>query len=163
MANDRNEKARREFEAAQQRKRFQKDFPGMIASGQIAPLDRFGVPIRPGDLVTWRGPVTHDLIWEVRDVVPVLEPNVPAGVCRVTLICTSPVAVRAHQPEISMIRVGRTQTAADAEAETPQGAEAAETPDTPHDPQPTGTEEPDGEAGQETPDGSDPNPRVTLD
>lgn len=97
---DRNQSARNEFAAAQQRAAFARQ----LQAGTVNVLDRLAAPIRKGDLVIWQPP--FDLVFNVLDVGPNLDPNVPPGVVRVVLQATVPLDVPAGQPQMKMIRVG---------------------------------------------------------
>lgn len=65
------------------------------------PRDRFGVAIRPGMKVLYRPNV--DMIFDVVDVRPVLDPRLPPGVVTIVLQAAAPVSVRIGQPVINMI------------------------------------------------------------
>lgn len=106
---DRNEQARRAFEMR-----------AALASGKAAPIDRFAAPIRKGSLVMWHPP--FDLVYQVDDVVPVLDPRVQAGVVQMTLSITIPVQAVVGQPAMGMVVVGSTDGKAHSALVTPDGA-----------------------------------------
>ena len=115
---DRNEQARQEFALAQQRRAFAQ----AVTSGQAAVLDRLAQPVAKGALVLWRPP--HDLIYEVVDVAPVLDPRQPPGLVQLTLMSTAPVTFYAGQPAMSLVVIGQQHAEGHAELTTPSGARA---------------------------------------
>lgn len=126
MAEDRNQKARREF-----------ILKSSVARGTLQALDRFANPLQPGDHFIWHPP--YDLIWQVVDVKPSLNPKAPAGMLQLTLTATVPDwPVQGLVPQVSMIRVGgppaadeTTETTSDQErhdVQVEQGTTTAETP-----------------------------------
>jgi len=66
--------------------------------------DRFGVPIAKGDLVTYRPGM--DLVFEVVDVKPVLDPRAPVGAVVVLLAVSVPLNTMANQPIAEILVVG---------------------------------------------------------
>lgn len=68
------------------------------------PIDRFGVPLTPKDLVLYRPPM--DLIFRVEDVKPVVDPRAPPGMVTLVLSVVTTVHVPAGQPQINMVVVG---------------------------------------------------------
>lgn len=136
---DRNAKALDEFKQAKARQQFAQ----ALAAGTTAPLDRFANPIKAGSLMLWHLP--HDMVWEVKDVSPVLDPRVPPGVVRLKLECILPCDVVAGNVNIGMVVVGRQNAPGHAQLDTSvmteQSAEVA----------------PDGNVEGQTPD-SEPEP-----
>lgn len=92
-----------QFQDAQLRRQFAQAF----ASGSIKAIDRIGQPIETGALVMYRPP--FDLIYEVHDVKPVLDPRQPVGVVQAVLSCSVPVLLQVNTPVMAMIRVGTQQ------------------------------------------------------
>jgi hypothetical protein len=84
---------------------------GSIPSAQAEPRDRFGVPIRVGDLVIHK--VEPDPIFEVLDVKPVLAPNAPPGLCILTLAIQMPIYVSTQQPIGNLLVWGNVKEAAE--------------------------------------------------
>lgn len=111
---DRNQQARDQFQLAQQRAAFAR----ALSSGQVKILDRFANPIEKGSLVMWRTP--FDLVWEVKDVVPVLDPNMPVGIVRYILECAVPVDLNPQVPQMAMTVCGRQNAPGHAQLDTPE-------------------------------------------
>lgn len=115
MSNDRNEKARQEFQMAQARAAFAR----AVTAGQTGVVDRFGAVLQTGDSVLYLPPPTG-FIWQVKDVGPNLEPTARPGVMKMTLTCEIPMNVMAGQPLLDLLRVIR----ADATVAGAMGGEA---------------------------------------
>ena len=118
MAQDRNEKARQEFQMGQERRKF----AHALAAGQTGVVDRFGAMVTQGDLVVWEP--ANSIVCEVVEVSPVLDPRAPIGLVRMTVTMNAPLTFPAGQPQIGIMRCGRQQAPGHASLETPQGAEA---------------------------------------
>lgn len=128
---DRNQRAREEFQLAAQRRAFAQ----AVATGQTGAYDRIGAKIEPGDLVVW-SPPPDILLYLVKDVVPVLEPNAPPGLMRVTLTLEAPINIRAGIRGTNMLVVGRQDADGTARidprtAPQPDPSEPPEPPDAP--------------------------------
>ena len=91
-----------EFKRAQARAR---DAVNGVNMGPInaLPLDRFGRPIQIGAMVAYHSPV--DLVFQVANTRPILDPQARPGLVEVTLSVQFPVNVMARQPFIQMIVV----------------------------------------------------------
>jgi len=79
-------------------------FAAAFAAGQLPVRDRFGRPLEKGSLFVWHPP--HDLVFQVDDITPILDPNQPPGYVRVTVSMTAPVTWQANQPAPDIIAVG---------------------------------------------------------
>lgn len=116
---DRNEQARQQEHLKrinlQHRQNFDR-FRGDLELGKIGMTDRFGNRVVVGDHILWRPPATHDFIYRVKDVIPVLDPTKPVGVVRLMLVAEIPVEYIAGAPSLSVIKVG-------VPADAPQDAE----------------------------------------
>lgn len=78
--------------------------PHMSGTPRV-PLDRFGAPIAPQDLVTYAP--GDPVVMTVSDVRPMIErPGVPAGSVQVTLSCTVNVLVQAGTRTPGLTRIG---------------------------------------------------------
>lgn len=107
---DRNEAARQRFASESQKReaqRLQQEFARAISTGQAGVLDRFGQKIEPGALVLFHPP--YDYVYTVTDIAPVLAPNVPPGMVRVTLELHMAAMVPVNQPQMTMVCVGTQQ------------------------------------------------------
>lgn len=93
------EERRKQEQLAQARQ----SFAAAVSSGDpmALPRDRFAVAIKPGMKVLYRPNV--DMIFDVVDVRPVLDPRLPPGVVTVVLQGAAPVSVRVGQPVVNMI------------------------------------------------------------
>jgi len=109
----------------QRQQQSQHDLRRMMQRTQPAvptePRDRFGVPIRLNDLLIYRSDA--DPIFQVVDIQPVLAPNAPPGLTKVTLTVTMPIYVSTLQPAGNCIVWGNT---ADAEEPTSSSAPSFE-------------------------------------
>ncbi len=75
-------------------------------------VDRIGQAVEIGALVLFKVPPAFDLIWEVSDIGPSLDPSGPVGALNVKLTVTVPLLVPAGQRQVSFIRVGHSDAAA---------------------------------------------------
>lgn len=132
MSEDRNEKARREFAEAQANNRRNKEmaaarqqFAQAVQAGQAAVFDDVGHRLAPGQLVIFNPPV-NVWRWLIKDVVPVLDPNVQPGAMRVLLTLDVPLNVLSGQRFSNMLVVGEQEVAA--EPQPQPEAEAVEEP-----------------------------------
>jgi len=82
-------------------RKARKQFANAIAAGQVHVLDRFNNGLKPGQKVLYRPP--FDLIFDVVDVAPVFDLNMPPGAMTVTLTVTLPIKVMANQTQGGMI------------------------------------------------------------
>jgi hypothetical protein len=140
---DRNQKAKDEFASAQRRKQM-KDFAEAARAGHVGVGDRFGNRLEPKQLVVWIAP-PHGMIYEIVSVDPVLDPNAPPGLMRVTLTMTAPVTYRAGQNAVDITVVGRQEELGHAELKGRAGAGAG------------------AEAGNEPPAAQEPSPIELTD
>lgn len=86
---------------------------GMHSTGHTTPpMDRFGVRLKLGDLVLYTP--TYPTLFQVSEIVPVLDPNAPPGTVQLVLSGVMPLVLDPNKPCISVVHV-----------ETPEGAEAA--------------------------------------
>lgn len=113
------------------------DFARKVAEGGAAPQDRFGRPLRRGQVVTYQPLHSGPPVYEVIDVAPILDPR-QVGLVKVTLATTLPLrmAVNDRVPEIliidhlSEINYQRLQQIADAQEKVEGGGPAADAPPT---------------------------------
>src|SRR3990172_2040272 len=79
-------------------------------------IDRLGKLIEPGHLILFH--TDEDLIFEVVDVRPVLNPGVPAGMqaMQVVLRAEFPVSFLAAQPNRAMVIIGESKARIEAKA-----------------------------------------------
>lgn len=103
---DRNQAAREREQAQRELSQQLQKFARQLSSGQTGLLDRFGIKLTPGDYVTYRSPSTHDLIFEILDIVPILDMSRPPGHLTLKLSCTTDVEFVAGQRGLSLIRCG---------------------------------------------------------
>ncbi len=115
---------RQRMEQSQQAQRRQ--LLGGIPSAQAEPRDRFGVPIRVGDLVIHRP--EPDPIFEVVDVKPVMNPQMPPGMVIVTLAIQMPVYLSTLQPTGNVMVWGNVKDAAEPVAAAPSNIESPAEP-----------------------------------
>jgi len=87
-------------ELSQQLQKFARD----LATGRTGLVDRFGIKITPGCYVMYRPDI--DLIFEVVDVVPILDHSRPPGHLRAKLIATSDVEFVAGTRAMTMVKCG---------------------------------------------------------
>ena len=89
-------------------------------------IDRLGKMIEPGHLILFHN--DEDLIFEVLDVRPVLNPGVPDGAqaIQVMLKAEFPVAFLAAQPNRAMVIIGESQARVAARAENNGKVETAQ-------------------------------------
>lgn len=92
------------FKQAQQARERQ-EFARAVATEGLAPADRFGNPLQAGQFVLYSPPV--DLVYKITDVMPVLDPRFPAGLCDVTLQITTSLKLPVRVPNQHMIVLGR--------------------------------------------------------
>lgn len=102
-----------------------------VQSGVIPPRDRFGNAIQPGDLVVYHPPV--DLVFQVKDVKPVMDPRAPQGLVNVVLVVEVPVGVNVSQVTGNFIRVGRIQEQVEAGESVSESSAEEPTSETPPD------------------------------
>lgn len=95
-----------EFRKARERAASEGRIQRAIADGnpQVFPRDRFGVPIQIGTNVLFRP--SFDFVYEVKDVRPVLDPNIPPGHVQVVLVSATTLTLPAGQPLMSMVCIG---------------------------------------------------------
>lgn len=98
-------------ELGQQLQKFARD----LAAGRTAFVDRFGAKVDKGDYVIYQPP--HDLIFEVMDVTPVLDPRVGVvGAVTVRLVSTTDIQFIASQRAMNVIKCGTQAKAQDGTA-----------------------------------------------
>lgn len=80
---------------------FRRAAPPPPASTTI--LDRFGRPLQPGDLILLlQGGST---IWQVMACTPILDPQAPGGLLRLSLRATWEGGVQGGQPFLDLVKV----------------------------------------------------------
>lgn len=75
-----------------------------VTTGEVTALDRFGMPIRPGDMV-----VVHldpDPVMQVLDIKPPIDPRQPVDQVTIILSVTVPMMVRAGLPVTNLLVIG---------------------------------------------------------
>src|SRR5262245_14606964 len=114
-------------QAAAARQQFVAAFRG----GRVAVLDRFGNTVKAGDHVIWRPP--HDLVYQVTDAVPVMDPNLPPGFVRLMLQVTVPIQYPVGKRHMDLMTVaveddkmGATVPAGAATADQGEGAQGTD-------------------------------------
>lgn len=138
MAQDRNERARQQFQLARARKQF----ADAVGSGQVPVIDRFGNQVEIGAHVIWFPP-PYGLNYIVKDIAPVLDPGAPPGLMKITLVCEVPAVYQAGTPAKDMLLIQRGGMA--------EGAEAVEAQEPAEPPSPiTLTDAPDAPTPPET-------------
>lgn len=75
-----------------------------LSSNPRVPVDRFGQPLSPGDLVVYdpRSPV----VYRVADIRPILDPKAPPGAMQVTLTASAFVSTAHGVPIGELLRIG---------------------------------------------------------
>lgn len=104
---DRNQQAKDKFLAQQQQvelERVRRTFAAGVATGEITGLDRFGHRLTMGSLALFRPP--NDLVFEVTEVKPILDPRAPVGLVQLTLVAKCPVTMKVNEPAGNIVRVG---------------------------------------------------------
>lgn len=94
------------------------DFARLVAEGALPPRDRMNNPIGRGHLVVYHPAV--DIIYQVMDVIPVMDPRQP-GTVRLHLMATVPLTVPVNRPIAELLICG-----INAEAEMAKGPGAAD-------------------------------------
>lgn len=112
-----------------ERARAAQSFAQAVSNGEAPPRDRFGVAVTPGTRLLYRPNV--DMIFDVVDVRPVLDPRMGPGFVTIILQASAPITCRVDQPLVSMIVVGMMPVEG---AETPVDPPAAPVVDEPADP-----------------------------
>jgi len=123
MATDRNQQARDEFKAAQQRAAFMR----ALQSGQTGLYDDLQTLIKPGQLALF-SPPPNVWRWLVEEVAPDLRPGAPAGSMRLTVSVRVPLFLPAGTRIPSLLIVGEQETTAKQAQEPQQGQEPAALP-----------------------------------
>jgi len=108
---DRNQAAKDREQAQRELQQQIQKFARAMNEGKTGMVDRFGVKIEAGHYVLYRP--MHDLIFEVIDVAPSLNPQHMVGTVVLKLACTTDVQFIAGQRAMTMIKCG--QRAADEE------------------------------------------------
>ena len=105
-----------------------------FAAQPAAPLvlDRMGRPIEVGDAIHIMG--KSDVMWQVQQIRPLLDPRAPGGTVEVTLVAGFTPVVPAGQKCMDVLKVlsaaqtQRLQAEAEAQVETPQPPTTEEPP-----------------------------------
>ncbi len=116
MSDDRNAKARAEFERGRQNRQRTEAVERLIGDmnlGRAGVMDRFGNMIHAGDHILIHLP--NDPVMEVISVTPNLDPHVPVGMLKVIVRCEVPIMCAVNQPAQSMVRIGKADTIAQIE------------------------------------------------
>lgn len=117
MATDRNQQARDEFKAAQQRAAFMR----ALQAGQTGLYDDLQTLIKPGQLALF-SPPPNVWRWLVEEVAPDLRPGAPAGSMRLTVSVRVPLFLPAGTRIPSLLIVGEQETTAK-QAQEPQAGQ----------------------------------------
>lgn len=132
-------------------------------AGTEEPKDRFGQPIRVGDLVVYRPP--QDDVFQIVEVqrTSAVNPTAPPGIVTIVLSATFPVHANVLQRIGNMIRCGHVQGEAEAAAMQAEanGSEHESLADEPPLP-PNGLFAEDKPAAEPSPASGQDAPRVTL-
>ena len=146
MSEDRNAKSRREFQEAAQRRQIMHQldqqkaaFALDFAAGKAALVDRNGMQLDKGQLILWSPPPGFTY-WQVIDLKPNVQPNVPVGVVTLTIQATVPLHYQVGRSCGDVLIVGAAQRveAVDTEisdALTPTAAETDHPQEDPRDDQ----------------------------
>ena len=134
-------------EANQQLAKFARD----LSAGKTGMLDRFGAKVEKDDFVLYRP--QHDLIFEVKDVRPNMNPMLPVGTVILVLECQTDVQFIASQRAMTVIKCGTKARDADGQALPGQADITAPGSETPADTPPA--DEPPAEAPPGPPEGTD--------
>ena len=121
---DRNFVARKQFEEQQRLKAHNKSLREAMQAGQIPVVDRIGQAIEVGALIIWHPP--FDLVFEVKEITPIMDPNVRPGAVRLIVECRTDMSLLAGQPQMGMIRIGTQRAPGHAELDPVVGAPAEE-------------------------------------
>lgn len=108
FSKDRNDQAR--MAQAQQQ------FAQQLAAGNISARDRFGSPITKGSIIIWDA--NQQVVWEVVDVAPVLDPSAPPGAVDVQVRAAGHFRVLANNLYPQAIKVLQKPDEAPAAADT---------------------------------------------
>jgi hypothetical protein len=81
------------------------EFARQVGAGMLAPLDRLGQKVKPGQLVLYTSPV--DLIFETLTLTPMLDPRAPMGMARLTVTCQFEIQVAINQQNTALIVLGQ--------------------------------------------------------
>jgi hypothetical protein len=103
-------------------------FAAGVRSGEVPALDRFGQPLVVGSFVLYHPSV--DLMFQVTEVKPVLDPRAPTGLVTVTLAVEIPITLKAGLAQMALVRLGMAQPVAvpDVERPSPEEEPAASGP-----------------------------------
>ena len=85
----------------QQIRQAQANFASGVSNGQITIKDRFGHPLRTGDVVLLASPIPP--MYQIADIQAVLDPRLPAGLVKVTLIAQDDQLLRPGMPIASLV------------------------------------------------------------
>ena len=117
---DPNVQAKQEFVLRQ--------FAAQVANGHAYAIDRINQRIEVGSLVVWRPPA--DLIFEVVDIAPVLNPGEPPGRLKLALSTLVPDhIVSANVRQLSMIVIGKQIAPGHADISGPKMQSEPDSPD----------------------------------
>ncbi len=88
------------------------------------PKDRFGNVIQKGMRVIYHPP--HDLVYEVLDVKPVLDPRAPQGMCQMVLSVTFPLVAPSNQPIMELLAISAGPAPVDVSEDVPEPVKVTE-------------------------------------
>lgn len=120
--------------------KFRKARERAAADGQVArmlgdgnpmafPHDRFQKPMRPGSMILFRP--TFDFVYEVVSVDPVIDPTVPAGHIRMTLLSQTTLTVPVGQAIMSAVLLESPKPSAQGDGDPGEAEPPAEPEPTP--------------------------------
>ena len=129
---DRNQAAKDREQAQRELNQQLQKFARQLNEGKTGLLDRFGIKLMPGHYVIYRP--TFDLIFEVVDVVPILDATRPPGYLTLKLSCTTSIEFVAGQRGMSLIKCGEKSIEGDTAVIQPPGSVPPEGPPPASDP-----------------------------
>jgi len=118
---DRNQAAKDREQAQRELNQQLQKFARQLSEGKTGLLDRFGIKLMPGHYVIYRP--TFDLIFEVVDVVPILDASRPPGYLTLKLSCTTSIEFVAGQRGMSLIKCGEKSIEGDTAVIQPPGSQ----------------------------------------
>lgn len=87
------------------------DFAYRVASGQLTARDRLNQPIRPGQQVLFHANL--DVVMQVLQVSPVLDPRAPQGIVEITVSATFKVQAMVGQPTPQVVIIAQPEQIGD--------------------------------------------------
>ncbi len=117
MPLDRNQATRQREQAQRELQQQLQKFARDLSAAKTGVVDRFGVAVTPGTYVLYRPAV--DLIYEVVDVVPILDMSRPAGHVTIRLVCQTDVEFVAGVRAMTLVKCGEKAAAGEAAIQPP--------------------------------------------